>query len=218
MTGTDLWTALAALAASASALFAALYTWLTYRMVRVLSEANVVVYVHHDESRSTLLQIIVENVGNGLATDVRFRPSRPIPEHAFGFNDQDIRDASQMSSGPLITGIPTLGPRDTRKITWGQYGGLKRALGDEPIVLRFDYVTAGRRVREREAILEIHSFESTDAVDSEGARVIKELKKIAGALEAVVRELRDSRAQQHRVATGSVGSAGPHNAAPGADG
>ena len=37
------WTAVAALAASLSALFAAFYTWVTFRLVRSQSEPNVVV-------------------------------------------------------------------------------------------------------------------------------------------------------------------------------
>lgn len=52
------WTAVAALAASLSALFAALYTWLTFRLVRSQTEPHVVVYVQHDQSRATILALL----------------------------------------------------------------------------------------------------------------------------------------------------------------
>ena len=43
MTSATLWTAVAAAAAGVSALFAALYTWLTFRLLRSQGEPNVVV-------------------------------------------------------------------------------------------------------------------------------------------------------------------------------
>ena len=39
-----------------------------------------------------------------------------------------------MSEGPLMNGIPALGPGECRKIDWGQYGGLKEAIGDSKII------------------------------------------------------------------------------------
>jgi hypothetical protein len=44
-----------------------------------------------------------------------------------------------MTEGPLIEGIPSLGPGDSRKIVWGQYYGLKKALGDEQLIVTCEY-------------------------------------------------------------------------------
>lgn len=90
-----------------------------------------------------------------------------------------------MVDGPLVEGIPALGPGDSRKIAWGQYGGLTKALGGESIVLTYEYKDGGQQARSRTAILECRSFTGTDAVDSEGVRMIKELKKIASAAEKI---------------------------------
>jgi hypothetical protein len=49
------WTAVAAVAASASALFAAIYTGLTFRLVRAQGEPKVVVYVCGDPDRQSLM-------------------------------------------------------------------------------------------------------------------------------------------------------------------
>jgi hypothetical protein len=187
---TTFWTAVAALAASLSALFAALYTRLTFQMLRSQSEPNVVVYVKHDESRPTMIQIVVENIGRGLATDIQFEPSKPIPARAWGLSVDQTRPVELMTEGPLIDGIPSLGPGDSRKITWGQYGGLMNALGDEKLIIAYKYKNGRRKMPDGTAILECKSFTGTDAVDSEAVRVIKQLTRIADALTEVTKRLK----------------------------
>jgi hypothetical protein len=182
-----LWTVVAAAAASLSALSAAVYTWLTFRLVRSVAEPIVVIYVRHDESRRSILQIVIENVGRGLASDLKFTSSRPIPSRAWGLPGDSIRDAQPMSDGPLVRGIRTLGPGDSRKISWGQYAGLKKALGDDPIIVTCDYRHGTRRMPTVSANLEVDSFAETDALESEGARIINELKRIADAAEQSVK-------------------------------
>jgi len=181
------WTAVAALAASVSACLAAIYTWLTYRLVRGQSEPNVVTYVRHDESRATILQIVIENIGRGLAIDVSFTPSRPIPARAWGLSAEAAQPPATMTDGPLIMGIRALGPGDTRKIAWGQYHGLKAALGDDVIELVCRYKGRGRRVHTALSRLDVRSFAATDAVPSDAARITTELERIAKAAEALVR-------------------------------
>ena len=179
------WTGVAAVAASVSALLAAAYTWLTYRLVRGQTEPNVVTYVRHDESRRSLLQIVIENNGRGLATDVRFTASRPIPVKAWGLPNEP---AQTMTRGPLVDGILALGPGDTRKISWGRYRGLKEALGDDDVVeLVCRYKGRRRRAYRTVFRLDVRSFAATDAVPSEGARVVTELERIAKAAETVAR-------------------------------
>jgi hypothetical protein len=186
MTNATLWTAIAALAASLSALLAALYTWLTFRLVRAQSEPNVVVYVRHDDSRPSVLQIVIENIGRGLATDLSFKASRPVPEKAWGFSEAQVKPAEPMTTGPLIDGIPSLGPGDSRKIAWGQYYGLKKVLGDQPLTVTCEYKHGKRAMHPVAAVLDVNSFAGTDAVGSEGERTIKELKRMADALEQIV--------------------------------
>ncbi len=179
----ELWTIIASLAALLSAAVAAIYTWLTFRLVRSQNEPNVVVYVKHDESRTTIIQIVIENIGRGIATDITFKSSRSIPAHAWGISIDQAKQAEIMTEGPLINGIPALGPGDSRKLSWGQYGGLMKALGNDPLLLTFQFKDGNRQMPSRSVILECASFAHTDAVDSETVRIIKELKRIADAME-----------------------------------
>ncbi len=177
------WTAFAAVGACLSAFFAAWYTWLTFRLVRSQNEPNVILYVRHDESRPSILQIVVENIGRGLATDVRFNSSRTIPWHAWNSTANEPGPVQPMAEGPLINGIAALGPGDSRKLSWGQYKGLKQALRDKPIIITCTYKHGNRNMAPVVTELEIASFALTDAVGSEGTRIIKELKRIANAAE-----------------------------------
>jgi len=47
---------------------------------RAASQPDVVVYAHADQKRPTILCIIIENIGKGVAQDVAFKLDRWIPE------------------------------------------------------------------------------------------------------------------------------------------
>ena len=183
MTASLSWTVAGAIAALASAAGAAVYTYLTYRLVRSQNEPNLVVYVRHDESRRGIIQIIIENIGRGLASDVSFALSHQIPVGAFGFSEAEAQPGEPMIDGPLIEGIPALGPGDSRKIIWGQFGGLYKALGDGIVEVKCQYRDGARRMPPATFRLDVRSFKKTDAAESDAARVIRQLERIVAALE-----------------------------------
>lgn len=175
-------TALAAAAATLTALVTIAYTYFTLRLVRAQAEPKVIVYVKHDLERPSMLTIIIENIGRDIAHDVTFAPSRPIPEKAYGISPAEAQEAKPMREGPLVSGIPSLGPGDSRvNITWGQYGGLSNALGAVPIVLDYTY-RHGRRTFRGQAKLEVLSFAATDASERSPVVMARALKDISGSL------------------------------------
>lgn len=171
-------TAVAALAASASAVLAARYTSLTMRLVRLQGEPKVVVYVTHDRERPSILVLVVKNIGHDMARNISFLSDRPLPKRAFGIAPEDAGPSELMTDGPFVKGIPELGPGEQRDVTWGQYGGLKRAIGDVPIHLTFAYEHGAQQLRGT-ADLEIDSFLETDASTKSIASMAKSLEKIA---------------------------------------
>jgi hypothetical protein len=181
-----LWTALAAVAASVSAIFAAIYTRLTYRMVRATSTPNVVVYSHHDSSRSSIIDIVIANIGHAVATDIVFRTNRDIPYRAFGAGAADEGPSQRMTSGPLINGIPLLAPGEKRVLTWGQFGGLTKAIGDRYITVTAVYSHAGSSI-ESISRLEVESFDGTDASDSAEQLQLREMKRIGDQSQKLTR-------------------------------
>lgn len=188
-----LWTAVAAVGAVASVAVAAIYTATTVKLLRVQSDPRVIVYVRHDPERPSILMIVIENIGRDVARNVSFTSSRSIPARAFGLDENTAKDAEQMTDGPLIGGIPALGPGDRRDITWGQYGGLSKALAAGPIQLEYSY-RCGKRRLSGSATLEVASYAATDASERPMVLAAKSLKSIAGDVEKIEKHLTRNRA------------------------
>lgn len=184
-----LWTALAATAAIVTALVTAAYTYFTLRLVRAQSEPKVIVYVKHDLNRPSILMIVVENIGRDIAHDVKFTLSKPIPAHAWGIEPADAVQAANMTNGPLVSGIPALGPNDSRAITWGQYGGLSKAIGGEPIIVRYTY-RQDKRMFSGETRLEVESYLCTDASEAPAVVVAKGVTEIEKSIQTISTSLK----------------------------
>jgi len=182
------WTAVAALGASATALVTIVYTYFTARLVQSQAEPKVIVYVRHDVDRPSLLILVIENNGRDIARSVTFKPSRPIPAEAFGIAGPN-REAKTMTQGPLVVGIPSLGPGDSRVITWGQYGGLAAAIGPTPIELEYTY-KHGRRTLSGSAALEVTSFANTDASARPAVASARALNEIATSVKQIASDIR----------------------------
>lgn len=96
------------LATVAVALVTATATVINYFFFRSQIDPDVIVYSETDERRPSLVILVIENVGKGLALNVSFSSDRPIPEKAYGIKIEDAKSPSEMESGPLINGIPSL--------------------------------------------------------------------------------------------------------------
>jgi hypothetical protein len=154
------------------------YVRLTGKILDTQSDPCVILTVVHDEERATILQLVARNVGTGLAQDIRFEFSRPLPARAFGLSKDDAKETAVMADGPLIDGIPVLGPSECRKIDWGQYGGLIAALGDKPIIATCKFKKNGKDMPPTQCPLEVTSFVGTVAVESSSAKAARELEKL----------------------------------------
>ena len=175
------WTMAGAIGALIAAGFAGYYCFLTFQLVRSQTEPNVVVYVRHDNSRPSIIQIVIENIGRGLATNIRFKPNRSI-FRASGVSLKDAKEPEEMREGPLIEGIAALGPGDSRKIDWGQFGGLYKVLGDEKIEVTCDYENQGRSMKRTTYFLDVRSYKANHVETSEVTRIFKEIEKIRAIL------------------------------------
>jgi hypothetical protein len=182
------WTAVTAVAALLSAGAAALSAWFGYVLIRAQAEPKVIVYTCADPDRQTILMIRIANIGRDVATDVAFTPSRPIPARAFGLSESGPEPPTTevMTDGPLIAGIPVLGPGDIRDTTWGQIGGLLKTVGRTPIDISFTY-RHGRRTLTGSSRLEVASFIGTDASGNPAESAARSLERIADAAERAAR-------------------------------
>jgi len=158
------------------------YVWLTSRILSSQSDPCIILTVVHDEDRPSILQLVAKNVGTGLAHDIHFSFSHPLPARAFGITKQTETKAEKMTEGPLINGIPALGPGECRKIDWGQYGGLKKALGGSNITATCYFKKNTKEMKPVICPLDVESFSRTVAAESAASKTAKELEKISKSL------------------------------------
>jgi hypothetical protein len=172
-----------AVATAVLAILTFIYVWLTRRILDSQAMPCVIVSVVHDDKRPTILQLLIRNIGLGLAHDITFNSSRPIPDKAWGIVLADAKEATAMDSGPLIDGIPALGPGEERRIDWGQFGGLMKNIGEEPIIVKCNFKKDGKPIASTTCKLEVKSFEGTCASERDpGMKCARELEKIAKEL------------------------------------
>lgn len=164
-------------------------TVINYLVLKLQRDPEVVIYALHDERRPSIINLVIENSGPGVAQDVSFKSNRPIPARAFGFENAEEPDA--MIDGPLIQGIPSFARRERRIITWGQYGGLKKGLGDDVLDITATYysrpaLSLTRQKHSTTSRIDLRSFEGTDASDHNwDKKAAESLDKIAKSLDRV---------------------------------
>ena len=176
------------------AILTVVYVRLTKRILDAQSDPCVIVSVIPDDERSTVLQLVVRNIGTNLAHDIFFEFSRPIPAHAWGILKDEAKKAEEMTYGPLIDGIPALGPGEQRKIDWGQYGGLLKNLGSDPVTVTCRFKKNGKTMPPVECKLDVKSYEGTIAAEVT-VDVERPIAKVASELEKISKDL-------HHLATG----------------
>lgn len=109
MTPDPHWTTFASFWISLIAVVAAIAATVINRaLLRTQVDPSVILYATGDPDRPTIINLVVENMGRGLARDIQFTLAEPIPSRAFGVADAPM--PAEMDSGPLISGIPALGP------------------------------------------------------------------------------------------------------------
>lgn len=160
--------------AVAMVLVTAMAVVINYLFFRSQADPYVVVYADVDEHRPTIINLIIENIGRSMAENVRFSTSAPLPAKVFGTTDS-VAKAQILSEGPLIHGIPALGPGAKRVITWGRYPALYSVLGDDVIRVRIEFEARAWvpwDSTERVVIcpIEVQSFFGTDGSDSNWSR------------------------------------------------
>ncbi len=164
---------------------------INYYLLRSHVDPDIVVYTAHDDRRPSVLIIVIENVGASSAFDVRFELSREIPKDAWSVERlPDGQKLEPMREGPLIEGIPVLGPGGRRVLTWGPFGALRETLGDVPVQVSATYQSRRRfpwdpTEHTSNSVLEVRSFLATDASEPPELRGVKALEALSKNLSAM---------------------------------
>lgn len=182
------WSAIGAFWASVSAAIVAVSaTIINYLFFRSQTDPNVIVYATEDRRRPSIIILVIENIGKSMAKDIKFTFANALPRDAYGF--ESAPQPPILDRGPLCTGIPALGPGAKRTITWGQYGGLYKALGDYSVDVTISFRSESicflfPSKFEVVCPLDIKSFEYTDDSDHNwDKKAVEQLKRIAKSME-----------------------------------
>jgi hypothetical protein len=156
---------------------------ISYLLFRSQVEPEVVVFADADVDRPNLVSLVITNIGKGVAKRVRFATSEPIPT---GMH----RSEPVIDRGPLIHGIPSLGPGARRVVLWGDVDSLLEALGRRTIRITAAYETDGRgpwgsQQLTTESLIEIGSFIGTAIPQNFDKRAADSLDQIARTFENV---------------------------------
>src|SRR4051812_15998276 len=93
------------------AAFTGVYVHLTYRLVQAASDPCVIVYTDIAHHHITEFVVVIENIGKGVARDIRFELRDPIP--------RQFSKSEHFTDGPLVDGIAALAPGGKRFLPWG---------------------------------------------------------------------------------------------------
>lgn len=179
MSGID-WSAwVTAIATLVLALLTFVYVRITRKILESQSDPCIIVSVIHDKDRPSILQLVAKNIGNGLAHDISFKFSKPLPHKAWGIEIDKAKIAEEMKYGPFILGIPALGPGEERKVDWGQYGGLLKNIGEQQITATSYFKKNGKKMKPIISYLDVKSFEGTNASETPVAKVAKHIEELS---------------------------------------
>lgn len=163
---------------------------ITYVVYRSATDPEVIVYADPDRKRPSVINLIIKNIGKGPALDISFSSTKPLPSEAFGIEIPKDHPP-EMNSGPFVAGISYLAPGQEIVITWGQFGGLKKSLGNGSIEVTSKYcrpkgLRPFPKSIESVSKLDISQFEGTDASDHNwGPKLVKALQESNKHLEKI---------------------------------
>lgn len=166
-------------------------TAINYLLYRSQTDPEVIVYTKHDPNRSTIISLVIENIGKSVAYDIKFSFNQKIPKEAFGWEPIPKEKVKWMETGPLIRGIPSLPPGGKRELDWGQYVGLKSVIGEDSVVVTAQFKAkkpfgVDRTSCESKPLLDIASYDGTVANDvNEAKKIREELQKIEHTLKQI---------------------------------
>jgi hypothetical protein len=182
-----------AIATTLLALITWFYVGLTKKILDAQTDPCIIVSTVHDANRPTIIQLVIKNIGSGLARDITFQCSQPLPQFAWGLTITDAKDAEVMSAGPLIDGISGLAPGEERRIDWGQYGGLMKALSSEPVLITTSFKKNTKVMPPVVSAVDVKSYKDTTAARSLSAKVASDIENISKNIEHLTSGFRSLR-------------------------
>lgn len=144
----------------------------TYLALSKQSKPRLLVHYQPNSKHQSIIDLIVENIGNGMAIDVTF--SQPLPARCYGIEKPE-GEASEV----LSNGLPAIAAGQKYVFDGGQYGGLSVML-DPSLEIRVSYMYKNpfgiTRKRTETCILSIEHLKYMTTRPSAEAAIVDALK------------------------------------------
>lgn len=152
------------------------------------STGDVVIYAQVDRKRPTVINLVIHNIGKGIARDIKFVCLNGIPKAANGISG--LKEPLKIyETGALVNGLPILFPDEKLVYSWGQFGGLKEALDGKPLEIEIIFFSHNslqlmRRKTRNKLVIDVTAFEGVDISTTIFEQEVKKsLQAIAKSLE-----------------------------------
>lgn len=169
--------------------------WVSYTVYSANISPEVIIYVDDNPDAKSIINLVIKNIGRGVAKNIKFKPNKALPKNAFGF--EEAKMPLVMDEGPIITGISNLAPDSSRVIMFGRYHGLEKWFEGKSIDIEITYERSSKLPFKSKYIksistLDVYSFATTDASDNSHAKkLVDEIKKLKDELSSIKRILQN---------------------------
>lgn len=110
----------------------------SYAVFKSNDEPKIIIYIEPNYEKESIINLVIENIGNSAAFNVTFESDRKIPFKAFGLNGLN-NPIQYFESGVFVHGIKVFNPKQKYIYDWGQFNGLKEALDNKELFITAQY-------------------------------------------------------------------------------
>ncbi len=99
------------------------YVYLTYWILRSQTDPCVIAYTKPNSACDQILDIVIENIGKGIARDVRFGPSRGEEQKWERFKN-GVTCTEGFSRSAIVNGVSVLQPGGKIVVRWNRFDSI----------------------------------------------------------------------------------------------
>jgi hypothetical protein len=164
---------------------------ITYAVFKSNQSPRIIIFATPHYGKETFIQLNVKNVGTGIAENITIETDQPIPRRAFGIRKL-THPKEIFEDGIFKYGIKIFHQEQSYIYDWEQFGGLKEALNDQPIIFTVTYTYKPplnlwkSKISDR-SVINIRELEAlpsnTGGITEQISKIHKEIKNLNSKIE-----------------------------------
>ena len=111
----------------------------SYAVFKSNQQPQLIIFATPHSGKESVIQLHVKNIGKSIAHHVKISSDRPIPRATFRIKKLNS-EKQDFKTGIFKNGVKVFPPNQSQIYDWGQYGGLRDALANNPILIKATYI------------------------------------------------------------------------------